>query len=112
MKTYTPSQNSMDITTDIEQPIYDAIARAAELVGLSINQYMTQAALKQALADIYFSDTSLLSLKSQDELAWLQTQLDAKFSDNQILTQKLAQLQEKKHHAGISYKSARRKLFT
>lgn len=48
---------------------------------------MEQAILKQALADIYFEDIALLSLKSKEELAWLRTQLNSKFSDNNTLVQ-------------------------
>lgn len=56
-------------------------------------------------------DISLLSLKSEEELAWLHTKLASKFSDNTVLMQKLEQLEGKKYNAGITYKSTNRKLF-
>ena len=117
MKTYVSPQEQRDssisrMTTRVDKAVYDVVARAAKNGGLSISKYMEQAILKQALADIYFEDIALLSLKSKEELAWLRTQLNSKFSDNNTLVQKLEQLEVKKRNAGITYKSARRKLFT
>ena len=118
MKTYvSPQEQKRDsnvsrMTTRVDKSVHDVVARAAKIGGLSISKYMEQAILKQALADIYFEDIALLSLKSKEELAWLRTQLNSKFSDNNTLVQKLEQLEVKKRTAGITYKSARRKLFT
>jgi uncharacterized protein (DUF1778 family) len=116
MKTYVSPQEQGDsnisrMTTRVDKSVYDVVARAAKNGGLSISKYMEQAILKQALVDIYFEDISLLSLKSEEELAWLQTKLASKFSDNTVLMQKLEQLEGKKNNAGITYKSTRRKLF-
>lgn len=116
MKTYVSPQEQKDrsisrMTTRVDKAVYDVVARAAKNGGLSISKYMEQAILKQALVDIYFEDISLLSLKSEEELAWLQTKLASKFSDNKVLMQKLEQLEGKKYNAGITYKSTRRKLF-
>lgn len=116
MKTYVSPQEQRDssisrMTTRVDKAVYDVVARAAKNGGLSISKYMEQAILKQALVDIYFEDISLLSLKSEEELAWLHTKLASKFSDNTVLMQKLEQLEGKKYNAGITYKSTRRKLF-
>jgi uncharacterized protein (DUF1778 family) len=116
MKTHVSPQEQRDssisrMTTRVDKAVYDVVARAAKNGGLSISKYMEQAILKQALVDIYFEDISLLSLKSEEELAWLQTKLASKFSDNTVLMQKLEQLEGKKNNAGITYKSTRRKLF-
>jgi uncharacterized protein (DUF1778 family) len=107
MKTYVSPQEQRDssisrMTTRVDKAVYDVVARAAKNGGLSISKYMEQAILKQALVDIYFEDISLLSLKSEEELAWLHTKLASKFSDNKVLMQKLEQLEGKKYNAGIT----------
>lgn len=117
MKNYVSPQEQRDgnisrMTTRVDKSVHDAVVRAAKIGGLSISKYIEQAILKQALSDIYFEDISLLSLKSDEELAWLKTKLDSKFSDNKIVMEKLEQLEGSKQRAGISYKSTRRKLFT
>ena len=71
MKTYvSPQEQKRDsnvsrMTTRVDKSVHDVVARAAKIGGLSISKYMEQAILKQALADIYFEDIALLSLKSK-----------------------------------------------